>query len=93
MGNLYEDKKFIEKMESITSNQIEVLSLMKKLNDPPEKYEDAYRDLRELYELYLDFTTAAISPKGKNITEFTDDYTELSEKTAKSFATMQLHFE
>ncbi len=93
LGNLYEDKKFIEKMESITSNQIEVLSLMKKLNDPPEKYEDAYRDLRELYELYLEFTTTAISPAGKNITEFTDDYSELSEKTAKSLATMQLHFE
>lgn len=93
LENLYEDKKFAEKMESIGSNQFEVLSLMKKLNNPPEKYEEAYKDLRKLYDAYFEFVSLATNPKGRNIMEFTEEYNSLDEQTAKNFATMQLHFE
>ena len=59
---------------------------MKTLNHPPEQYEEAYQDLKALYDFYFDYRLLATNPKGRTIMEFTEEYNDLEQKILKKMA-------
>ncbi|WP_251616611.1 hypothetical protein [Senimuribacter intestinalis] len=86
LENLFADKNFVKRMESIGNNMSGTLSLMKTLNHPPEQYEEAYQDLKALYDFYFDYRLLATNPKGRTIMEFTEEYNDLEQKILKKMA-------
>lgn len=64
LQNLYADSDFSAEISGIVDNQNTVNSLMKKLKNPPDEYEDAYTAVTELYDAYLTLTNLVIKPVG-----------------------------
>lgn len=92
LNKLFSDSDFKAQIEQIKSNQRLVLTTMKELNNPPSKYENAYMDLKELYNVYLEFTSLVVDPTG-SLTSYTEDFNRLDTDFAKRFEAIQLHFE
>ena len=65
---------------------------MKNLKNPPEGYEDAYDDLKSLYDWYTKLTELAVNPSG-NLTSYTSDYNEADQGFMNAYKTMQMHFD
>lgn len=52
IANLYSAKGFSKNISELDKNLSEVTALMKKLNNPPEEYKEAYSELKKLYLAY-----------------------------------------
>ena len=89
---LFADEDFSQSIESIKSNQDTVRLSMKNLKNPPEEYEDAYDDLKTLYDWYTKLTELAVNPSG-NLTSYTSDYNEADQGFMNAYKTMQMHFD
>ncbi|CAM3734568.1 hypothetical protein GCM10009865_14360 [Aeromicrobium ponti] len=76
------------KSGEIESNREEVTELIKKLNDPPEKYKDAYDIAFEMYSLYEKYITFALSPSGSLMT-----YNQEANKLSSDLVTKVKEFE
>ena len=64
LNNLFSDEDFQKQIDDIKENQNSVDNVMKKLNNPPDEYRDAYDSLCEYYETYVEFTNLVINPTG-----------------------------
>ncbi|MDY6072291.1 MAG: zinc ribbon domain-containing protein [Bacilli bacterium] len=85
---LFNSSDFKEKIESIKSNQEEVANLMKKLKNPPSEWEEAYDDLKDYYDSYLELTNLAISPTG-SLTTFSSKFNDADNKMSNSYSKMK----
>lgn len=52
LDNLYSAKGFSKDISELDVNLSEVTAMMKKLNNPPEEYKEAYSELKKLYLAY-----------------------------------------
>lgn len=89
---LFADEDFSKSKDSIKTNQETVRTSVKNLKNPPEEYEDAYNDLKSLYEWYTKLTELAVNPSG-NLTSYTSDYNEADQGFTNAYKTMQMHFD
>ena len=89
---LFTDEDFSKSQQSIKSNQETVRTSMKNLKNPPEEYEDAYDDLKSLFDWYTKLTELAVNPSG-NLSSYTSDYNEADQGFMNAYKTMQLHFD
>lgn len=64
LSALFSDQDFIKITDSVEQNQKEVMKLMKEMKNPPEEWKDAYNDLKEFYDNYLEFTNCCTNPSG-----------------------------
>ncbi len=88
LSALFSDNEFNSDVNGIISNRNSVNAIMGKLLNPPEKYEDAYEELEELYESYLKFCDLAISAKG-SLKSFGEDFAEASTDFSHDYQIIQ----
>ncbi len=89
ISNLFADENFVDSISEIELNQSEVTGLMKKLNNPPQKYEDAYTVLKTFYDNYIKLTNLIINPTG-SLQTFSNDFDAYDTAVADSFEEMKL---
>ena len=87
LGNLYDDKKFIKKIDRLNEVQQNLRSLKFDLEDAPNKYSEMNEILVRMIDLYVDACMQVINPIGSynditeehevNTTEFNDLMEEL----------------
>lgn len=91
LSNLYSDKTFNKNIDEIRNNRSETLALMKKLKNPPRKYEELYSEVKEVYDKYLKFTRFVIDSKGsynsfsEGFNTYDTEFTEAYEKVLLCF--------
>lgn len=88
LNNLFYSSDFKEKIDSIKSNQEEVNDLMKKLKNPSSEWEEAYDDLKDYYDSYLDLTNLVISPTG-SLTTFSSKFNDADTDMLNSYSKMK----
>lgn len=92
LSALYDDENFINDVSDIKYEQEHILDLMKKLNNPPAKYKESYKYLKELYEEYTKFSNMAIDPSG-NLYSYTEEYNESDETLVNKFEKMKIYID
>lgn len=89
--NLFSDREFSEDIDEIKADVKEITALMKKLKNPPKKYEDAYAKLKLFYEDYISFVTFVIDCDG-SYNSFTENFDNYDEKIADDYLKMCIYF-
>ena len=79
-------------ISEIELNQSEVTDLMKKLKNPPKKYEEAYAVLKTYYDNYMKMTKSVIGPTG-SLQTFSEDFNTYDSDTVNSFEKMKLYLD
>ena len=92
LQNLYADSSFSSQISGIKDNQDTVNSLMKKLKNPPDEYEDAYEAVTELYDAYLTLTNLATDPSG-SLQTFSSNFSDADSETLKCFNAVKMYLE
>jgi RNA polymerase subunit RPABC4/transcription elongation factor Spt4/type II secretory pathway pseudopilin PulG len=92
LSNLFADSDFRTKISSIETNQDTVASLMKKLKNPPEEYEDAYDAIKELYDAYTKLTNLATNPSG-NLQSFSENFNAADSETVNCYEALQMYID
>ena len=90
LQTLFADSEFNKQTDSIEGNQLLVKDLMKKLQNPPKQYEDAYEKIKDFYDVYLEFTNLVINPPG-NLQSYTNKFNELDSDTVNAYQAMDLY--
>lgn len=81
LENLYADEEIIAKVAALQDNEEATASLIRELQDPPEKYADCYDAALELYSKYCAFLDMAISPNG-SYKSYTEDFADMDQEVA-----------
>lgn len=92
LGNLFSDSSFQTKIGNIESNQESVAAMMKDMKNPPEEWEEAYEDLQEFYDVYLDLTNLATNPTG-SLQTFSSNFNDADTDVSAAFSRMALYFD
>ncbi len=92
LSNLFADENFIKSISEIETNQSEVTGLMKKLKNPPKKYEEAYAVLTTYYDNYIKMTKLVISPAG-SLKTFSEDFNTYDTDTVNSYDKIKLYLD
>lgn len=92
LQNLYSDSSFSLQISGIEDNQDTVNSLMKKLKNPPDEYEDAYEAVTELYDAYLTLTNLATDPSG-SLQTFSANFNDADSEALKCFSAVKMYLE
>lgn len=90
LSNLFSDETFMSDISEIQNNKLEVNNFMKKLTDPPKKYEEAYSVLKVYYDNYLKLTKLVVNTTG-SLNTFSDDFNKYDSETANSYDKMQMY--
>lgn len=90
--NLFADENFVNLTSEIELNHSEITGLMKKLKNPPKKYEEAYAVLKTYYDNYIKMTKSVISPTG-SLQTFPEDFNTYDWDTINSFKKMKLYLD
>ncbi len=91
ISRLYIDSNFTKKIKELMDNQDSVNELMKSLNAPPEEYQNAYNDLKKLYDAYLTLSECVISPSG-SLNSFTATFNQADEDVGKYITVMRTYY-
>lgn len=92
LAELYKDSSFNSDVEAIEDNQDSVQKNMKGLRNPPNKYKEAYNELKEFYDCYIEFTNLAVNPSG-SLTSYTSDYNDLDAEVMSKYKKMKMYLE
>lgn len=92
LSNLFADSDFRATISSIETNQDTVASLMKKLKNPPEEYEDAYDAIKELYDAYTKLTNLATSPSG-SLQTYSENFNSADTEVVNCYEAMQMYID
>lgn len=92
LSNLYADESFNKKISDISENRSEVMLLMKKLKNPPRKYNKLYSAIKELYEDYSKFTKFVIDSKG-SYNSFSEGFNTYDNELAETYEKALLCFD
>ena len=84
LSNLFADEEFIGKITAIRDKQSEIDIYLGKLKNPPEKFEDAYDEFKELYYAYSDYVDFVLSCKGSYNT-YTENISQKSSTLMDSY--------
>lgn len=84
LSNLFADEEFTGKIIAIRNKQSKIDTYLGKLKNPPEKFEDAYDEFKELYYAYSDYVDFVILCKGSYNT-YTEDLSEKSSALMESY--------
>lgn len=84
LSNLFADEEFTGKITAIRNKQTEIDIYLGKLKNPPEKFEDAYDDFKELYYAYSNYVDFVILCNGSYNT-YTEDLSKKSSALMESY--------
>lgn len=92
LAKLFSDTEIQNKINSIKTNQDKVQSIMKELQNPPEEYKEAYGELKNYYNSYLELTNLVINPNG-NLQSYTSDFNNADSEAAKCYQAMKIYID
>lgn len=92
LANLFADEEFRKSISEINKNKSEATALMKKLQNPPKEYEEAYSALNSCYSNYLKMINLVITANGSYNT-FSNDFNTYDTALLDSFDKMQLYLQ
>lgn len=92
LDNLIADEEFMQSLSDIQTRQAEATDLMKKMKNPPAKYEEAAVALKECYDNYIKFTDCVINPRG-SLNSFSENFGKYDEAVADSLQKLDLYFD
>ena len=92
LGNLFADSAFSNKVKSVSEKQDTVNSLLKKLNNPPQEYKEAYDKMKEFYDAYITLSNLATNPSG-NLQTYSNSFSEADTKVMNCYKAMQVYLE
>ncbi len=92
INKLYEDEEFNAKIDEMEKNREKIVKNMKKLKNPPKKYDETYPLMEELYEIYKDYTNLVKCPSG-SYNSFVDQCNENGEAVTKVYNKLELQLE
>lgn len=90
LKNLFSDTDFIEKDSELRNRQKQVKEDMKKMLNPPEGYENAFKALEAMYNAYISFTDIVIQCDG-SLESFSNDFGEADEKLIEQYNAAELY--
>ena len=92
LGNLFSDEDFSSKIVYIKNNQERVTSMMKKMKNPPEEWKDAYEDLQDFYDSYIELTNLVTNPTG-SLQTYSSDFNDADSAVSNAYSKMKLNFD
>lgn len=92
LDNLFADQDFMADIAKINDDRENVKEVMKKLNNPPQKYAEAYSVLQTFYECYMQMTALVINPTGSYNT-FSEDFIEYDKELFNLYEKMELYLD
>ncbi len=92
LQELFDDSEFAKKLNDIKTNQETVKSLMKELTNPPEEHVEAYSELKNFYDAYLELTNLVTNPTG-SLQTFTNNFNDADTAVAKYYEAMSIYIE
>ncbi len=84
LSNLFADEEFTGKITAVRNKQSGIDTYLGKLKNPPEKFEDAYDEFKELYYAYSDYVDFVFYCKGSYNT-YTEDMAKKSSALMESY--------
>ena len=90
LSKLFSDSEFQTKISNIKDNQDTVMGLMKNLQNPPEEYKEAYANVKELYDAYVELTNLVVNPTG-SLSSYTETYNSADSNLANKFEAIQMY--
>ncbi len=92
LGNLFLDSSFQSDIDDINKSKETVDGLMKELKNPPDKYDDAYDALQELYTEYTKMVKLATDPSG-NLNSYTSEFNEADNDFVTAYDKVKIYLE
>ena len=92
LGNLFSDEDFSSTIDSIKDNQDEVTSMMKKMKNPPEEWKDAYEELQDFYDSYIELTNLVTNPTG-SLQTYSSNFNDADSAVSNAYSKMKLNFD
>lgn len=92
LANLFSDSDFQNQLSTIKTNQENVSSLMRELQNPPEEYQEAYIAIKELYDAYIELTEMALNPSG-SLTTYSSNFNNADSTFINCYKAMDLYVE
>ncbi|WP_026661431.1 zinc ribbon domain-containing protein [Butyrivibrio proteoclasticus] len=92
LGSLFEDEEFSSTMKDIVDRDDKVDGLMKKLKNPPEGYEDAYKALQTFYGSYTTMVNLATNTNG-SLNSFSEDFKNVDSETINAYKAALVYVE
>lgn len=92
LNKLFADSTYQTRLSAVKSNQTNVERIMKKLQDPPEEYQEAYNAIKDYYDAYLEIINLVINPSG-NLQTFTSNFNDADSAVVKYYAAMKIYTE
>ena len=89
---LFDDSEFSGKLNDIKTNQETLKSLMKELTNPPEEHTEAYSELKNFYDAYLELTNLVTNPTG-SLQTFTNNFNDADTAVVKYYEAMSIYIE
>jgi hypothetical protein len=87
--NLYEMEYFKQAIETLKKIDDDLMNHMIKLQNPPEKYKEAYNTTLDMYEIYIQLSEQAQSPSGSLLT-FNSTCNDLSSRFTSIYARVKV---
>lgn len=100
-GNFYEDfndaldvyyasEAFNDKYSEIVSNDNDIQAIVRKLNDPPKKFETAYEKFIDYYSWYSEFIDLAMNQNNMSYKEVSEQYDSLENEFKGIYSKVQM---
>ncbi len=92
LANLFTDSSFVSDVADIKDSKVKVDDLMKELKNPPDKYDDAYDALQDLYTEYTTMVSLAEEPSG-SLTSYTSEFNSADTDFVTAYNKVQIYLE
>ena len=88
--NLFNDAEYSRNLSTLSDNQWQVKEKMKKMLNPPEGYENAFKALECMYNSYISFTNIVLSCEG-SLESFSNDFGDADENLNEQYHGAELY--
>lgn len=92
LQNLFADSGYQSKISGIESDEDSISIQMKSMKEPPEKYEDAYKALKETYSAYTTFVDYIQNPTG-SYESFGSNFSTYDSNLLTAYNNLKLYIE
>ena len=90
LNNLFNDRKFINKMSKLSEDQLKVKNEMKNMLSPPEGFENAFKALESMYNSFIRFTDIVLNCKG-SLESFSNSFSDADSELINLYHAAELY--
>lgn len=90
LDNLFRGEEYLDLTDKIYSDKQTITDIMGEMRNPPAEWQDAYDELKDLFDYYIEFANVVLYPTG-SLTSFSEEFSELDRITVKYFNRMKMY--